>query len=91
MAGTEVSKIAAEAHEKFGLTIPVILDASTDGGVAVVLRRARRDLIDSAYERADNGAFKLTDSERQELLAIVDTAEKFVKDRHLQHAYDAPC
>lgn len=39
----DVDKIAAEAHEQFGLKIPAILEAETEGEVAVTLRLAVRD------------------------------------------------
>lgn len=71
-----VSKIAAEAHETFGLKIPAILEAKTDGDVAVILRAERRTLIATG---------------RQDHLAIADEAERFIHDRHLHRgAYDAP-
>jgi hypothetical protein len=76
MAETKVSKIAAEAHETFGLKIPAILEARTDGDVAVILRAERRTLIATGHK---------------DHLAIADEAERFVRARHLhQGAYDAP-
>lgn len=76
MAETKVSKIATEAHEMFGLKIPAILEAKTDGDVAVILRAERRTLIVTG---------------RKGNLAIADEAERFIHDRHLHKgAYDAP-
>lgn len=87
-----VSKIAAEAHEKFGLTIPSILDAETDGDVAAVLRGAIRDNIASAYAKSttDKRQYRLGPDERLNLLKINDEAEKYLRDRCLGGVHDAP-
>lgn len=86
----DVSKIAAESHEKFGLKIPLILEAKTDGSVAAVLRGAIRDNIESAYAKSEDEQYVLGPDERLDRLRIADEAKKYLRDRCLEGAYDAP-